>query len=59
MIPLIGVVGLNKDITDLAVLIDQSQHYRNLFGYTFSLQFLYKTKVDGGKTLMITCEYSL
>jgi hypothetical protein len=36
-------------------LIDQSQHYRNLFRLArSSLQFCTKTKVDGGKTLMIT-----
>jgi hypothetical protein len=43
-IPLIGVVGLNKDITDLAVLIDQSQHYRNLFAISRFHNFCTKTK---------------
>jgi hypothetical protein len=29
-IPLIGIVGLNKESSDLAVLTDQNRRYQNL-----------------------------
>ena len=59
-IPLIGVVGLNKEITDLAVYDRPKSALSESFrAIRSSLQFLYKKQnVDGAKTLMITSSVS-
>ncbi|PXY41979.1 sugar transporter [Flavobacterium cheongpyeongense] len=59
-IPLIGVVGINKDNTDLAVFQKPKSALSEAFrGIRSSLQFLYKKKqLDGAKTLMITSSIS-
>ncbi len=59
-IPLIGVVGLNKEITDLAVFDKPKSALSESFrAIRSSLQYLYKQQhVDGGKTLMITSSVS-
>jgi len=59
-IPLIGIVGINADHTDLAVFDKPksalSESFRSIRS---SLQFLYKKKnVAGAKTLMITSSVS-
>ncbi len=59
-IPLIGVVGLNKEITDLAVFDRPKSALSESFrAIRSSLQYLYKQQnVDGAKTLMITSSVS-
>ncbi|MGO4821877.1 MULTISPECIES: polysaccharide biosynthesis tyrosine autokinase [unclassified Flavobacterium] len=59
-IPLIGVVGLVKDMTDLAVYEKPRSAISESFrAIRSSLQFLYKKQnVDGAKTLMITSSVS-
>lgn len=59
-IPLIGVVGLNKEITNLAVFDRPKSSLSESFrAIRSSLQFLYKSQhVDGAKTLMITSSVS-
>ncbi|OAZ03131.1 polysaccharide biosynthesis tyrosine autokinase [Flavobacterium succinicans] len=59
-IPLIGVVGVNKDKSDLAVFNKPKSALSESFrAIRSSLQFLYKKqKVDGAKTLMITSSVS-
>jgi hypothetical protein len=48
-IPLIGVVGLNKEISELAVLTDLSRLCQSLRAIRSSLQYLYKQKNGWGK----------
>ena len=59
-IPLIGVIGLSKDNTDLAVYNKPKSALSESFrAIRSSLQFLYKQqKLDGAKTLMITSSVS-
>ncbi|WP_163407821.1 exopolysaccharide transport family protein [Flavobacterium ajazii] len=59
-IPLIGVVGINKQDTSLAVFQKPKSALSEAFrGIRSSLQFLYKKKqLDGAKTLMITSSIS-
>ena len=59
-IPLIGVVGVNKDNTNLAVFDKPKSALSESFrAIRSSLQFLYKKQnVDGAKTLMITSSIS-
>jgi capsular exopolysaccharide synthesis family protein len=59
-IPLIGVVGLSKDDTDLAVFNKPKSALSESFrAIRSSLQFLYKKQeIDGAKTLMITSSVS-
>lgn len=59
-IPLIGVVGLNKEITNLAVFDKPKSALSESFrAIRSSLQFLYKSQhVEGAKTLMITSSVS-
>lgn len=59
-IPLIGVVGLNKENTNLAVFDKPKSALSESFrAIRSSLQFLYKKQnVDGAKTLMITSSIS-
>ena len=59
-IPLIGVVGLNKEVTDLAVYDRPKSALSESFrAIRSSLQFLYKQQnVEGAKTLMITSSVS-
>ena len=59
-IPLIGVVGLNKEVTDLAVFDKPKSALSESFrAIRSSLQYLYKQQnVDGAKTLMITSSVS-
>jgi len=59
-IPLIGVVGVNKDKSELAVFNKPKSALSESFrAIRSSLQFLYKKqKVDGAKTLMITSSVS-
>ncbi len=59
-IPLIGVVGLSKEISDLAVFDRPKSALSESFrAIRSSLQFLYKQQnVDGAKTLMITSSVS-
>ncbi|MDG2432453.1 tyrosine-protein kinase family protein [Flavobacterium sp.] len=59
-IPLIGVVGLNKEVSELAVFDKPKSALSESFrAIRSSLQFLYKKqKVEGGKTLMITSSVS-
>lgn len=59
-IPLIGVVGLNADSSELAVFDRPKSALSESFrAIRSSLQFLYKKqKVEGGKTLMITSSVS-
>jgi len=59
-IPLIGVIGLSKDHTDLAVFNKPKSALSESFrAIRSSLQFLYKQKkLDGAKTLMITSSVS-
>lgn len=59
-IPLIGIVGINKDITDLAVFDKPKSALSESFrAIRSSLQFLYKkNNVAGAKTLMITSSVS-
>ena len=59
-IPLIGVVGLSKDETDLAVYNNPKSALSESFrAIRSSLQFLYKKQqLDGAKTLMITSSVS-
>ena len=59
-IPLIGVIGLSKDNTNLAVFEKPKSALSESFrAIRSSLQFLYKQqKVDGAKTLMITSSVS-
>ena len=59
-IPLIGVIGLSKDSTDLAVYNKPKSALSESFrAIRSSLQFLYKQqKLDGAKTLMITSSVS-
>jgi succinoglycan biosynthesis transport protein ExoP len=59
-IPLIGVIGLSKDSTDLAVYNKPKSALSESFrAIRSSLQFLYKKqKLDGAKTLMITSSVS-
>ena len=59
-IPLIGVVGVNKDSTSLAVFEKPKSALSESFrAIRSSLQFLYKKQnVDGAKTLMITSSIS-
>ena len=59
-IPLIGVVGVNKESTDLAVFEKPKSALSESFrAIRSSLQFLYKQQnVDGAKTLMITSSIS-
>jgi succinoglycan biosynthesis transport protein ExoP len=59
-IPLIGVVGINKRKTNLAVFDKPKSTLAEAFrGIRTSLQFLYKQKhLDGAKTLMITSSIS-
>jgi Mrp family chromosome partitioning ATPase len=51
-IPLIGVVGLNKEISELAVLTDLSRLCQSLRAIRSSLQYLYNRKMDGAKTMV-------
>nr|WP_294925924.1 tyrosine-protein kinase [uncultured Flavobacterium sp.] len=59
-IPLIGVVGINKESSSLAVFQKPKSALSEAFrGIRSSLQFLYKKKqLDGAKTLMITSSIS-
>ena len=59
-IPLIGVVGINKENTNLAVFDKPKSALSESFrAIRSSLQFLYKKQnVDGAKTLMITSSIS-
>ncbi|WP_316632820.1 polysaccharide biosynthesis tyrosine autokinase [uncultured Flavobacterium sp.] len=59
-IPLIGVVGVNKDAVSLAVFDKPKSALSEAFrGIRSSLQFLYKRQqVSGSKTLMITSSIS-
>ncbi|MCV9927406.1 polysaccharide biosynthesis tyrosine autokinase [Flavobacterium sp. LS1R49] len=59
-IPLIGVVGLNNEISNLAVFDRPKSALAESFrAIRSSLQFLYKKQhVDGAKTLMITSSVS-
>jgi capsular exopolysaccharide synthesis family protein len=59
-IPLIGIVGVNKDNTDLAVFEKPKSALSESFrAIRSSLQFLYKKNhIDGAKTLMITSSVS-
>ena len=59
-IPLIGVIGLNKDSTNLAVFDKPKSALSESFrAVRSSLQFLYKQQhLDGAKTLMITSSVS-
>ncbi|MCD0471040.1 polysaccharide biosynthesis tyrosine autokinase [Flavobacterium sp. JAS] len=59
-IPLIGVVGVNKDAVNLAVFDKPKSALSEAFrGIRSSLQFLYKRQqVNGSKTLMITSSIS-
>jgi capsular exopolysaccharide synthesis family protein len=59
-IPLIGVIGLNKENTDLAVYDKPKSALSESFrAIRSSLQYLYKQqKLDGAKTLMITSSVS-
>jgi capsular exopolysaccharide synthesis family protein len=59
-IPLIGVIGLSKDSTDLAVYDKPKSALSESFrAIRSSLQYLYKQqKLDGAKTLMITSSVS-
>jgi succinoglycan biosynthesis transport protein ExoP len=59
-IPLIGVIGLSTDKTDLAVYDKPKSALSESFrAVRSSLQFLYKQqKLDGAKTLMITSSVS-
>ena len=59
-IPLIGVVGVNKENTNLAVFDKPKSALSESFrAIRSSLQFLYKQQhVDGAKTLMITSSIS-
>lgn len=59
-IPLIGVIGLSKEINDLAVYNKPKSALSESFrAIRSSLQFLYKQqKLDGAKTLMITSSVS-
>lgn len=59
-IPLIGIVGINKDNVSLAVFDKPKSALSESFrGIRSSLQFLYKKQqVNGSKTLMITSSIS-
>ena len=59
-IPLIGVIGLSKESSDLAVFDKPKSALSESFrAIRSSLQFLYKQqKLDGAKTLMITSSVS-
>jgi succinoglycan biosynthesis transport protein ExoP len=59
-IPLIGVIGMNKDSLNLAVFDKPKSALSEAFrGIRSSLQFLYKKQqVSGSKTLMITSSIS-
>ncbi|MCI9843853.1 exopolysaccharide transport family protein [Flavobacterium pectinovorum] len=59
-IPLIGIVGVNREDTSLAVFQKPKSALSEAFrGIRSSLQFLYKKKqLDGAKTLMITSSIS-
>jgi capsular exopolysaccharide synthesis family protein len=59
-IPLIGVIGLSKDISDLAVFSKPKSALSESFrAIRSSLQYLYKSKLlEGAKTLMITSSVS-
>ncbi|TRX40126.1 polysaccharide biosynthesis tyrosine autokinase [Flavobacterium restrictum] len=59
-IPLIGVVGVNREISELAVFDKPKSALSESFrAIRSSLQFLYKKQhVDGAKTLMITSSVS-
>ena len=59
-IPLIGVIGLSKDSTDLAVYSKPKSALSESFrAIRSSLQYLYKKQlVEGAKTLMITSSVS-
>ncbi|MGL2994175.1 polysaccharide biosynthesis tyrosine autokinase [Flavobacterium sp. TSSA_36] len=59
-IPLIGVIGVNNDSSDLAVFNKPKSALSESFrAIRSSLQFLYKKQnVDGAKTLMITSSVS-
>ncbi|UWY28646.1 polysaccharide biosynthesis tyrosine autokinase [Flavobacterium sp. TR2] len=59
-IPLLGVIGLNNDSTNLAVFEKPKSALSESFrGIRSSLQFLYKKQqVSGAKTLMITSSIS-
>jgi len=59
-IPLIGVIGLSKDLTDLAVYSKPKSALSESFrAIRSSLQYLYKKQlVEGAKTLMITSSVS-
>ncbi|GGF07986.1 exopolysaccharide transport family protein [Flavobacterium limi] len=59
-IPLIGVVGINKENTSLAVFQKPKSALSEAFrGIRSSLQFMYKKRqLDGAKTLMITSSIS-
>ncbi|WP_304199906.1 polysaccharide biosynthesis tyrosine autokinase [Flavobacterium alvei] len=59
-IPLIGVIGLSKDTTDLAVFSKPKSALSESFrAIRSSLQYLYKQQqLEGAKTLMITSSVS-
>lgn len=59
-IPLLGVIGVNKDLRSLAVFDKPKSALSEAFrGIRSSLQFLYKKQqVSGSKTLMITSSIS-
>ncbi len=59
-IPLLGVIGINKDSINLAVFDKPKSALSEAFrGIRSSLQFLYKRQqVNGAKTLMITSSIS-
>jgi len=59
-IPIIGVIGINKDFINLAVFDKPKSALSEAFrGIRSSLQFLYKKQqVSGSKTLMITSTIS-
>jgi hypothetical protein len=53
-IPLIGVVGLNKEISELAVLTDPKSALSESFrAIRSSLQYLYNRKCGWGKDLWL------
>jgi hypothetical protein len=55
---LIGIVGLNKESSDLAVLTDQNRRYQNLLEPDLRYNFIQATKFRRCKTLMITSSVS-
>ncbi|RXM48178.1 polysaccharide biosynthesis tyrosine autokinase [Flavobacterium sp. YO12] len=60
IIPIIGIIGVNKDAVNLAVFDKSKSALSEAFrGIRSSLQFLYKKQqVSGSKTLMVTSSIS-